>query len=182
MPDRIKKILRESLRCGRVIQQTGEFIRFKSFVDFVKTKPLEGLGADISMRQRMCGSDIEALDLIDRAVQGKHGGDRKSREFKDNNVRLDQNRGGSSHQYALRKLRKSRPDLHARVLSEELSVNQAMEAAGLRRAMIGIPAAPTRAAVALANKFSSKKMSTFLKLLNRLFTKRSRPAKGRGAL
>jgi hypothetical protein len=62
------------LRCERVIQQTGEFIRFESFADFVKTKPLEGLGADVSMLQRMCGSDIEALDLIDRAVQGKHGG------------------------------------------------------------------------------------------------------------
>jgi hypothetical protein len=62
VPDLIKKILRESLWCERVIQQTGEFIRFESFADFVKTKPLEGLGTDVTMVQRMCGSDIEALD------------------------------------------------------------------------------------------------------------------------
>jgi hypothetical protein len=62
VPDLIKKILRESLWRERVIQKTGELVRFESFVDFVKTKPLEGLGADVSMLQRMCGSDIEALD------------------------------------------------------------------------------------------------------------------------
>ena len=120
--------------------------------------------------------------LIDCALQGKHGEDRKSKEFKGNNIRLDQSRGGSSHQYALRKLRKSWPDLHARVLSGDLSADRAMEAAGSRREMISIPAAPTDAAVALAKKFSSREMSAFLKSLNRLLVKRSKPVKGRGAL
>ena len=49
--------------------------------------------------------DPEALDLFDRAMMGKHGGDRKStKAIKPDNVRVDPE-WGNARQYALRRLR-----------------------------------------------------------------------------
>jgi hypothetical protein len=75
---------------------------------------------------RPCAEDKEALSLIYQATQGKHGGDRKSERIKTDNISLDTNQHGTSRQQALRKLRKSRPDLHAQVLKGKLSPHAAM--------------------------------------------------------
>ncbi len=78
------------------------------------------------MRQlkHLCQDDPGALDAIDRATVGGRGGDRRSEAIKHNNVMNDpveKSAQGNSDTYALRKLRKDRPDLHERVLSEEIS-------------------------------------------------------------
>ena len=75
---------------------------------------------------RPCAEDKEAVDLIDQATQGKHGGDHTSEASKTDNISLDTNQHGTSRQQALRKLRKSRPDLHAQVLKGKLSPHAAM--------------------------------------------------------
>jgi len=64
-----------------------------------------------------------------------------------NNSRDRESPTGNARQYALRRLKKSRPDLHARVLAGELSPNKAMVEAGFRRKMIQVPFDPERAAV-----------------------------------
>jgi hypothetical protein len=43
------------------------------------------------------------LDLIDKATQGKHGGDHTSEQGKDNNVSLAAKPVGNERQQALRK-------------------------------------------------------------------------------
>lgn len=63
------------------------------------------------------------MDLIDKATQGKHGGDRKSGAVKSDIVTLESSDRGNERQYAFRKLRKDRPDLHQRVLAKEISAN-----------------------------------------------------------
>ncbi len=67
--------------------------------------------------QQLCQDRPDALDLIDQARQRKHGGDRKSSEavIKHDNISLDY---GTGTEYALRRLRKDRPDLHQRVIME----------------------------------------------------------------
>ncbi len=73
---------------------------------------------------RICADDTEVLDLIDRVVQEKPGGDKKSPEYKIivNNVNNDSTRPvGNNRQQALRKLRKDSPTLHAEVLAGKLS-------------------------------------------------------------
>ena len=70
--------------------------------------------ADAGLLKRICAEDKEALDLIDQVEQAKHGGDRKSEHIKSDVITLDTNQRGTSRQHALRKLRKDRPDLHAR--------------------------------------------------------------------
>jgi hypothetical protein len=77
----------------------------------------------------ICQDDLEALDLIDRAVQRKHGGDRAKMD----NVHLAPAPSGNSRDRALRQLRTRAPELHARVLAGEMTPNAVRLAAGLRR-------------------------------------------------
>lgn len=57
----------------------------------------------------------------------------KFRDSKDDNVPFEKPQLGNSRSYALRRLRELRPDLHGKVLANELSVNRAMIAAGFRK-------------------------------------------------
>jgi hypothetical protein len=73
------------------------------------------------MLKKVCRDDIEALDMIDKAVrnpiganQHKHVSNRHKRP------------AGTTRGRALRRLRDHRPDLHARVLEGELSPHRAM--------------------------------------------------------
>lgn len=64
---------------------------------------------------------------------GKQGGDRRSEEaIKGDNITLDDSGDGrgTSRQYALRRLRKSRPDLHKQVIAGKKSAHKAMKEAG----------------------------------------------------
>jgi hypothetical protein len=57
---------------------------------------------------------------------------------------------GTSTSYALRRLQRNRPDLHAQVLAKELTPNAAMIAAGFRDRTLTIPINPTLAGKRLA--------------------------------
>ena len=71
--------------------------------------------------------DTEALDLLDQAMKGRQG-ERTDLVDIINEVRPN----GTSRDQALRRLRKDRPDLHAKVLAGELSAHRAMVEAGFR--------------------------------------------------
>jgi hypothetical protein len=82
---------------------------------------------------RPCAEDNEALDLIEQVTQRKRGRPSKV-ENVDNinindpvdNINKVSRPAGTSRQQALRKLRKSRLDLHAKVLKGKLSPHAAM--------------------------------------------------------
>ena len=157
VPLLVKRTIRDACWQKRIIHPTGQVQEFARFEDFVTTPPIEGLGGTIGLLKRMCASDREALDLLDQVTTGEHGGDRKSEEamtIKRDNVTLDNADRGNSPSYALRRLRKNRPDLHARVLANELSPNGAMVEAGFRERTVQIPLDVTRAAMALRRHFT----------------------------
>ncbi len=77
------------------------------------------------MLKRICSDDIEVANLIDRTVQGKHGGDHTSEQSKLHNVQVAPAPTGNDRQRALRKLRKDSPTLHAEVLAGKLSPHAA---------------------------------------------------------
>ncbi len=80
----------------------------------VFTKPLEGLGADIALLKRICAEHIDVVDSIDQEVKEKQGGDHGNQHTggKVYNINLaDDTAKGTSRSYALRRLRKDRPDL-----------------------------------------------------------------------
>jgi hypothetical protein len=67
--------------------------------------------------------DKEALTLIDKVMKRKRG--RPSKAENVNNVNVSRPLG-NTRQRALRQLRESRPDLHAKVLKGKLSPHAAM--------------------------------------------------------
>jgi hypothetical protein len=133
VPGLLKRCIRMGCWRERKIECLAfELVQFDRFIDFVAAPIPRGLGADLRTLKNLCRDDPEALDAIDRETEGKHGGDRS----KSDNGRLDDatsHRGGNTKDYALRRLRKDRPELHAKVLSGDLSAHAAMLQAGFRR-------------------------------------------------
>lgn len=111
----------------------GKVVHHERFASFLATPPTEGIGASVELFRRIIADDPEALDLFDRAMQRKDGGDRRSADFSVDNINAEPRPTGTSKDYALRKLRKDAPELHAEVLAGNLSAHAAMVKAGFRR-------------------------------------------------
>ncbi|MER7280466.1 hypothetical protein ABT369_39115 [Dactylosporangium sp. NPDC000244] len=128
VPGLVKRVLiEESWR--EFVTQRGDHVRHERFADFVVAQPLRGIGASVDLVRRIVADDVEAVDLLDRALQQRHGGDRSKGDV----ITLaDPNRRGTSKDYALRKLRKDAPELHAQVIAGRLSAHAAMVRAGFR--------------------------------------------------
>ena len=142
VPALVKRVIEENLWRERYIHQSKETISFKDFREFVEAAPPEGLGTTLKVLQRLCSDDARAVDLIEQtSATRKRGGDRRSekfKSFKQDNVTFEKLPRGNSVKYSLRRLRETRADLHQKVLAGELSVNQAMIAAGFRKKSICI--------------------------------------------
>lgn len=101
VPHQIKQILRDET-WRHFVTRLGKEVCHERFADFVTTPPLAGLGADVPLVRRLIADDVEALDLLDRALQVRHGGDRKSNQIKRDVSTLDKdpNQRGTSRDYA----------------------------------------------------------------------------------
>jgi hypothetical protein len=116
VPALIKRVLSDGMWRDRIIAKTDERVTFDRFEQFVSAAPLKGLGASV--------------DLLDRTVAHRQG----ERTDLYNNVKeVESAPVGNSAEYALRKLRKDAPELHARVIAGDLSPHGAMVEAGFRR-------------------------------------------------
>lgn len=162
VPRLLKQVIRERIWRDRVVEQTGKAIRFADFYEFVQTAPPEGMGTDIKRIQRLCADDVEALDMIDRLLQRKRGGDRSSNVCSHDIVKVDPCGGGNSREYALRRLRNHRPDLHAEVIAKHLSPHKAMQIAGFRHRTFTVPFDPDEAARAIVKRFNDRQLSQIL--------------------
>jgi hypothetical protein len=169
-PGLLKRLISENLWQRRIDEVTGEVVEFERFVDFVTTKPLEGLGSTISTLKRVCGGDVEATDLLDQALQQADGGDHRSEEYRTtvNNINSDtvDRPAGTSRAAALRKLRRDARELHDQVIAGELSPHAAMVQAGFRRPTLTIPLDPTGAAGAIRRNCDQDFISQLIELLS----------------
>jgi hypothetical protein len=129
-------LLRRVLETGawrEFVTQRGDHVPHARFADFVTTPPLKGLGATMDLIERVVADDPVTLDLLDKAMQRPHGGDRRSEEAKTNVNNVNVGRPvGNATATALRKLRKDAPELHAKVLANEMTAHAAMIQAGFR--------------------------------------------------
>lgn len=163
VPPLIKRILLENRWQKRIVQETGEIVTFDKFVEFVTTPPLEGLGADLKLIKRMCDGDAEALDLIDRAtVEGQGARIDLNTDTSLYYNEVDRTTQGTSKEYAIRKLRKDRPDLHAKVLANELTPHAAMIEAGFRQKTIAIPLDTYKAAQIIRRNFTTEQIDELI--------------------
>jgi hypothetical protein len=159
VPMLLKAVLRDGRWKERRIK-TGEHVPFDRFEDFVTRPPLEGLGADMPLIKRICADDPEAVNLLDEAI-GSHQGERT--DFVDTINEVEPRPDGTSAKQALRRLRKDRPDLHARVLARELSPHRAMIEAGFRPRTITLTLAPEAATRLIVKHFKGPDLEALIR-------------------
>jgi hypothetical protein len=128
VPDLLIRILEEE-SWQEFVTQRGERVSHQRFADFVIAPPLRGLGGKPEQVREMIQFKPRALDLFDRAMQ-RSVGRPKTRDNVTNSK--DSNLRGTSKDYALRRLRKDSPHLHAEVIAGTISAHAAMVQAGFR--------------------------------------------------
>lgn len=170
VPGLLKKILKENLWQERYVQETKRTVKFKKFTEFVAALPLEGLGSDVKTLRRLCADDTEALDELEKAVQGKPGapaGNKNAaKTIVDNVHNCSESRpSGNNETAALRRLRKDRPDLHKQVIEKKLSPHAAMVKAGFRPKTITVPVDVGKAAAVLVRNFQDDLLDLIQELI-----------------
>jgi hypothetical protein len=107
---------------------------FTSFEAFVKHELWEGLGSSLDELRVFCRKNDDAREAIDRAVGAApaHGeiGNGRSVSSRVDNVN---SKGGNNPVYALKRLKRDRPDLADKVVRGELSAHAAAIQAGFRK-------------------------------------------------
>ncbi|WP_414569514.1 hypothetical protein [Nostoc sp. CCY 9925] len=173
VPQLLQQVLEEELWQERIISETGEIVRFEYFVDFIQTPPPAGLGTDFDTLWRLSDHDPLLLDLLDRAVQREPGAPEKNPRIDNYQKNVDdihsyeqpERPSGTSKQAGLRQLRRKNPELHAKVLAGELTVNAAMVQAGLRTKQVTVFVDPHRAATKLKKTFKQEDFIELVALL-----------------
>jgi hypothetical protein len=115
---------------------------FLSWEDYVQYPEPDGLGMAVPDAEAIIAekndkrliADVEAEDKANLRPVGKH----IDPDLYNNNADIQVTRAptGTSRAAALRRLRKNRPDIHARVLAGELSPHAGMREAGFRKRSI----------------------------------------------
>lgn len=129
VPGLVKRVISEG-SWREFVTKRGELVEHESFISFVTTPPLRGLGSDLALLRRIVSDDSEAVDLLDQALQQPVGANQHTMGV--DNVHIHERPTGNSGSAALRRLRKDRPDLHAQVLANQLSAHAAAVQAGFR--------------------------------------------------
>jgi hypothetical protein len=153
IPGLVKRIINEDL-WKEYLLPTGEITHFATFTAFITS--VWGLDTTLATLLNICEEDTVACDLLDQVTtqrRGAKGGNQHAAkdprphealfphddaiETNSDNVTIcssNEPERGNSRQYALRKLRRDAPAIHARVLAGELSPHKGMIEAGFRRA------------------------------------------------
>lgn len=139
VPTLIKRLIADDMWRERVDPPTARALgRFRSFDEFAGTPAAKGgLGSSVRQLKALCKDDKAALTWID-SVTGSHQGHRSDLNLFDN-IQEVKAPTGTSESAALRRLRKSAPELHADVLAGRLSAHAAMVQAGFRPKTITVP-------------------------------------------
>lgn len=157
VPGLLKRLLREE--AWREFQpKIGPVVRHERFADFVTTPPVQGLGASVELVRRIVADDPEAVDLLDKALQNPVGNP-------GNVNNINERPCGTSKDYALRKLRKDAPELHAEVLAGRLSAHAAMVKAGFRPRTFTVRPEPKSAARTLRKHMTREQLLELARLL-----------------
>jgi hypothetical protein len=167
IPELLKRVILEG-SWQEFVTRRGEHVEHRRFADFVERAPLGGLGATADLLYDIC-REQETVDLLDKAFGRKRRSDRVKVTGNVDNVHDngDQARPtGNSARYALRKLRKDAPELHADVLAGRLSAHAAMVKAGFRPRTVSVPFAhPDAVAAVLRKHMTAEGLAELIRLL-----------------
>jgi hypothetical protein len=157
-------------KLGRLLQ-SGSWKRFETptglrsgastFEEFVRERRPLGLETNLETVRQVCGNHKWIRDLLDQELQRPVGTNQHTEGVENLNTRPD----GESVEYALRRLRKDRPDLHQKVINEEMSPHAAAVQAGFRTRRFSISGDPKRAAPILLRHLSPDDVKELICLL-----------------
>jgi hypothetical protein len=171
--DGLKGILADEL-WREFVTARGELVRHRRFVDFVTMPMLSGLGVSVDLVRRIVADDVDALSALDEALQGQHGGDRRSGDAHTNDANSNVGRPtGTTREQALRRLRREAESgnddaaaLRDDVLAGRLSAHAAMVSAGFRPKTVTVPVGkPESVAAALRKHMTPDDLRTLRDLL-----------------
>ena len=120
----------------------GNDFEASSFSDYITKHPPKGIGASVDLVRRLLADYPDVLAMFERELVGEERTqlDKQTPDLKaphrpkkrshEENVATVSGRGSA---YALARLRKDRPDIHARVLAGEISPRAGMIEAGFRK-------------------------------------------------
>lgn len=158
VPGLLKQVLQDDM-WREFTTPSGGTARHERFEHFLVERPTEGLGVSVALVKRIVAADIEASDMLDRALQNPTGV---------NNVHTHRP-VGNSRDAALRRLRKDDPGLHAAVLADEMSAHAALVKAGYRQKTATIRVAdPASAARTLRRVMTPDDLARLRTLLEQL--------------
>jgi len=159
VPGILKQVIQEDAWRQYALPHSSVIHIYSSFREFVE----DWLRISLEDLKAICTArcDYEALDLVDKVTKGKQG----QRNDLVDNVNYVNSPDGNANTYALRKLRKDRPDLHAKVIAGELTPNSAMVEAGFRQKQITIVLDAVRAANAINRHFNDEQRKQIVELI-----------------
>ena len=159
----LKRVIEGRLWFGRKDEDGQPFSSFEAFVTYVLP---QGLESSIDDLRAYCRKRPEVDRLIRAEVDpepahGRHGRGRPAPNRVDN----VNSKGGNKSTYALKRLKRDRPDLFRKVVDGKLSANAAAIEAGFRRKTFTVPADVDGAAQALRRRFSDTECRALAGLL-----------------
>ena len=126
-------------RWRHFITKMGEEVTYTRFEDFAKEPPTAGLGISVEVLARLVQDDPVAVGALERAMQKPDGNPTGKNQHTAPVGTVDnihsstiERPSGTSEAATVRRLRKDRPDLHAKYLANEISANAAAILAGFR--------------------------------------------------
>jgi len=152
VPMYVRQILEERIWATQR-NMNGEL--FGSFQEFVEHRLWEGLNTKIEDLIIFCRKDKEVVELIRREVPEIAAAGGKREAGQGDNVTLPREDRGNNPIYALRRLKRDRPDLAEKVVTGEVSANAAAIEAGFRKKTIAIPNDENAAAEFLIKKWGA---------------------------
>lgn len=159
VPGLLKRLLREE--AWREFQpKIGPVVRHERFADFVATPPVQGLGASVELVERIVSVDPEATKMLRDALKEKRG----PKNFRDN-ITETRVETGTSRAYALDRLSREAPELHAQVLAGKMSAHAAMVKAGFRPRTFTVRPEPKSAARTLRKYMTREQLLELARLL-----------------
>lgn len=130
----IKRIIEEGHWRKRYIDRLKKVVEFESFVDFVTSDPLPGLGANTSLLRRICADNLAARDALETALAGKPGNPTGANQYTQRGndvIHIISSVKRDLAGYRLLALKRHHPEQHKRVIAGEITVHQACVKAGI---------------------------------------------------
>lgn len=161
VPVVLHRIIEDRLWADRVDRDGKPFQSFEAFATHILWQGLESSIDDLLIYCRK-RPDVQAL------IRGEVGASLPQGRppINGDNVTFKTQKGNSPT-YALKRLRRDRPDLFQRVVSGEMSANAAAVEAGFRRQTFTCPADVDRAADVLLRRFGRDGASSLVGAINK---------------